>query len=86
MYNRVAKLVRFPICILLLSRRSVTLTAPHNRDEAWIQDLTDLKDRFPRYNQSFDADSVLTASSRPSEATRRFGDRRRLLGVRRDSN
>ncbi|UCF96607.1 MAG: hypothetical protein JSV89_15720, partial [Spirochaetaceae bacterium] len=64
MNNRIAKLVRFSICALLISIvgcRSISsprLPAPLDREEAWAQDLKYLKEGFPRYNKSFDADSL----------------------------
>lgn len=50
MNNRFEKLVGFSFCILLIciigcrSIPSPRLPAPLNRDEAWVQDLTYLKE------------------------------------------
>jgi hypothetical protein len=61
---RNAKPIGFYICILLIGMagcRSISsprLPAPSNRDEAWVQDLTYLKETFPRHNKSFDGDSL----------------------------
>ncbi len=61
---RIAKPVGLGICIVLIciigcrSISSPRLPAPLNRNEAWAQDLTYLNEQFPRYNKSFDADSL----------------------------